>query len=189
MASVDNSVPGPPRHVFSSAQCPPRNPGCWVCLDVTEIYPDALRWLLQAEGERPQASQTSSSAVEIPLHVLGSAIIRVDSEDHIDQDAFASVYPGQLELPERRLVPVAIRVYHKDAGKTQRQLLARLMNIWPTLNHPRILPLLGYGSLGPITALIIPYFGAGDRVQSYLNDHPQLDRCRLVRTRSFPSTL
>ncbi|KAG8987676.1 hypothetical protein FRB94_002287 [Tulasnella sp. JGI-2019a] len=123
-----------------------------------------------------------------PVKCLTGSVIRVGGQPYA-QGGFSDVWRGNIKDEEGRLVQeVAVKVLRAvkmrpddtASGRLQKRM-HREIKIWHGLQHPGIVPLLGYAlELDGAPSLISPWYGNGD-VVNYLKRHPFADRRKIVR--------
>ncbi|KAG8956423.1 hypothetical protein FRC03_010858 [Tulasnella sp. 419] len=76
----------------------------------------------------------------------------------------------------------SIATHSQGSESIVQRILARLQReiyVWSSLNHPHIVPLIGY-QFHPSTCLLSPWYDYG-HVMSYLQRHPNADRIKLIK--------
>ncbi|KAG8948081.1 hypothetical protein FRC03_000845 [Tulasnella sp. 419] len=100
----------------------------------------------------------------------------------------SDIYKAQLTsgLHPHKEQLVAVKVLrvtrsHHDSSSRDRleRRLIREIRVWCTLDHPRIVPFLGYGVDGEVHCLIAPWYSYGN-VLKYIRENPNKDKSLLV---------
>ncbi|KAJ7103766.1 kinase-like domain-containing protein [Mycena epipterygia] len=110
---------------------------------------------------------------------LRGRVVR-DDEYPFARGATSHIYKGHLNWPDTPRSKVAIKSIFSDQPNAALKQLKREMEVWAPLNHKNLVPLFGISDdFGPCPALISPLYPLG-HVGSFLNNHPEADRKKLV---------
>ncbi|KLO08685.1 kinase-like protein [Schizopora paradoxa] len=122
------------------------------------------------------------------LEDLLKQLSHIDLTDDVhDQDAYLDAHGGYCDVfiaksrrhGERVVAIKRLRVHilhHKDVAK----MLFRELTIWSSLDHPNVLPLLGYVMHGKYPALISEWMGNGT-MKRYMEDHPEVSVMNMAK--------
>ncbi|KAG8742889.1 hypothetical protein FRC10_000809 [Ceratobasidium sp. 414] len=100
----------------------------------------------------------------------------------VSRGGFGDVYRG--ELRDKRMVAIKVLRVPLDPEDQLDKIpkrAARELYAWSKCDHPNVLPLLGLAVFQEQIRMISLWLGNGS-LPSYLDKHPDLDRCKMVRS-------
>ncbi|EJD08224.1 kinase-like protein [Fomitiporia mediterranea MF3/22] len=124
-----------------------------------------------------------------PPDLLESTLARIkhlDITDHLSYDksahpfsggSYGDIRIGTYDHPDRGKLKVAVkclRVFHTQTPETLK-LLKREVQIWSSLDHPNVLPLLGYILEENDFPTLVSEFMENGTALRYVSQHPEID--------------
>ncbi|KDQ19478.1 hypothetical protein BOTBODRAFT_126335 [Botryobasidium botryosum FD-172 SS1] len=117
---------------------------------------------------------------DLPLHECEISLVK---EEKCGEGGFSDCFEGVF-LGRHKVAMKVLRAYLDEEDMERRmerekQSMNREMGIWSKLNHPNILPFIGWYTLGPKSYMVSPWMEEGDAL-AYVKRKPQADRLQLL---------
>ncbi|KAI0255389.1 hypothetical protein BJV78DRAFT_1279551 [Lactifluus subvellereus] len=107
-----------------------------------------------------------------PMDDLSGKVV-LTSKHAVVTGGSQDIYTGELTGQE------VILAYPRDQTRAAQERFRRQVEIWRTLRHPNILPLLGITHIDDFVYSVSPYMEFGNAIR-YLRDRPEADRVLLL---------
>ncbi|KDQ09490.1 hypothetical protein BOTBODRAFT_137788 [Botryobasidium botryosum FD-172 SS1] len=110
---------------------------------------------------------------DIPLHECEVKLMKTETSG---QGGFSDCFEG-IFLGCHKVAMKALRAYLKEEVTERR--MKREMGVWCRLDHPNVLPFIGWHTFGPTSYMVSPWMENGDAL-AYVRRRPQANRLQLV---------
>ncbi|KDQ09403.1 hypothetical protein BOTBODRAFT_137720 [Botryobasidium botryosum FD-172 SS1] len=110
---------------------------------------------------------------DTPLHECEISLIKTEK---CNEGGFSDCFEG-IFLGCQKVAMKALRAHLKEEVMERR--MKREMGVWGRLDHPNVLPFIGWHTLGPTSYMVSPWMENGDAL-SYVTQNPRANRLQLL---------
>ncbi|KDQ10446.1 hypothetical protein BOTBODRAFT_491533 [Botryobasidium botryosum FD-172 SS1] len=111
---------------------------------------------------------------DIPLY---ECEIKLTKTEKSGEGGFSDCFEGVF-LGHHKVAMKALRAHLEEEVMERR--MKREMGVWSRLDHPNVLPFIGWHTFGPTSYMVSPWMENGDAL-AYVERRPQANRLQLVR--------